>query len=63
MMTNENILASIAEVEAEMNGEGRVLVCPSGTEPLVRVMVEAKTEELCEEYVNRILAVVEQELK
>ena len=63
MMTNENILASIAEVEAEMNGEGRVLVRPSGTEPLVRVMVEAKTEELCEEYVNRILAVVEQELK
>ena len=63
MMTNENILASIAEVEAEMNGEGRVLVRPSGTEPLARVMVEAKTEELCEEYVNRILAVVEQELK
>ena len=63
MMTNENILASIVEVEAEMNGEGRVLVRPSGTEPLVRVMVEAKTEELCEEYVNRILAVVEQELK
>ena len=63
MMTNERILEVIKEVEGEMNGEGRVLVRPSGTEPLVRVMVEAKTEELCEQYVNRILNVVEQELK
>ncbi|MDB8541625.1 phosphoglucosamine mutase [Turicibacter sanguinis] len=63
MMTNEAILAVIAEVEAEMNGKGRVLVRPSGTEPLVRVMVEAETEELCESYVERILAVVEKELK
>ena len=30
------------EVETEMNGEGRILVRPSGTEPLVRVMVEAQ---------------------
>ena len=63
MMTNEAILAVIAEVEAEMNGKGRVLVRPSGTEPLVRVMVEAETEELCESYVERILAIVEKELK
>ena len=63
MMTNKAILAVIAEVEAEMNGKGRVLVRPSGTEPLVRVMVEAETEELCEAYVNRILAVVEEQLK
>ncbi len=63
MMTNKAILAVIAEVEAEMNGKGRVLVRPSGTEPLVRVMVEAETEELCEAYVNRILAVVAEQLK
>ena len=63
MMTNEAILSVIAEVEAEMNGKGRVLVRPSGTEPLVRVMVEAETEELCESYVERILAVVEKEMK
>ena len=63
MMTNKAILAVIAEVEAEMNGKGRVLVRPSGTEPLVRVMVEAKTEALCESYVERILAVVEVEMK
>ena len=63
MMSNEAILAVIAEVEAEMNGKGRVLVRPSGTEPLVRVMVEAQTEELCKAYVERILAVVEVEMK
>ena len=50
--------AVIEEVEKEMNGDGRILVRPSGTEPLVRVMAEASTEELCESYVNRIAEVV-----
>ena len=38
----------IAEVERQLAGTGRVLVRPSGTEPLVRVMVEAPTAELAE---------------
>lgn len=63
MMSNQAILGEIAAVEEKMAGKGRVLVRPSGTEPLVRVMVEAETQELCEAYVNQILAVVEQELK
>ena len=62
MMTNVNILNEIVTIEAEMNGKGRVLVRPSGTEPLVRIMVEAKTEKLCETYVNRLLSIVEKEL-
>ena len=45
-----------------MNGNGRILVRPSGTEPLVRVMAEAPTEELCERYVNEIVQVVDQEM-
>ena len=45
-----------------MNGEGRILVRPSGTEPLVRVMVEAKTEEDAERYVNSIAEVVKREM-
>jgi phosphoglucosamine mutase len=49
-------------VESEMNGDGRILVRPSGTEPLVRVMAEAPSEELCEQYVNRIVAVVKAEM-
>jgi len=54
---NPEVLAIIAEVEAEMAGEGRVLVRASGTEQLLRVMIEAKTDELCKEYVSRIVEV------
>lgn len=59
---NEQVKAIIAEVEAEMNGDGRILVRPSGTESLVRVMCEASTNEQCENYVNRIADVVRAEL-
>ncbi|MGM9924886.1 MAG: phosphoglucosamine mutase [Bacillus sp. (in: firmicutes)] len=59
---NEAVAAVISQVEAEMNGNGRILVRPSGTEPLVRVMAEAPTEEQCNEYVERICAVVEKEM-
>jgi phosphoglucosamine mutase len=43
-------------------GRGRVLVRPSGTEPLVRVMVEAPTDEEAEEVCGRLVALVEREL-
>ncbi|KZR56979.1 phosphoglucosamine mutase [Pseudobacillus badius] len=59
---NEKVKAVIQEVEAEMNGNGRVLVRPSGTEPLVRVMVEAQTEEQCQVFVDRIATVVNAEM-
>lgn len=59
---NAKVAAEIAEVEKEMNGNGRVLVRPSGTEPLVRVMVEAASEEECESYVERIAEVVRTEM-
>ena len=42
---------------ASLEGRGRVLVRPSGTEPLVRVMVEAPDEEECEEVLARLVAV------
>ncbi|MGN7943103.1 phosphoglucosamine mutase [Virgibacillus sp. 6R] len=59
---NEKVKAVIEEVEKEMDGNGRILVRPSGTEPLVRVMAEAPTEELCREYVDRIVSVVKAEM-
>ena len=55
IQTNAEVLAKIAEVEAEMAGNGRVLVRASGTEQLLRVMVEAQTDELCQKYVSRII--------
>lgn len=60
---NEKVKTVIEQVEAEMNGNGRILVRPSGTEPLVRVMAEAPTEELCESYVDRIVSVVRAEME
>lgn len=59
---NDKVAAVIAEVEKEMAGNGRVLVRASGTEPLVRVMVEAPSIELCKEYVDRIVDVVQKEM-
>jgi len=54
---NPEVLAKIAEVEDEMAGNGRVLVRASGTEQLLRVMVEAQTDELCKKYVSSIVEV------
>ncbi|PLR75796.1 phosphoglucosamine mutase [Bacillus sp. V3-13] len=59
---NVKVKEVIDQVEAEMNGDGRILVRPSGTEPLVRVMAEAPTEELCQAYVDRIAEVVRSEM-
>ena len=56
------IKAIIEEVEQEMNGDGRILVRPSGTEPLLRVMAEAPTTEKVNYYVDKIAAVVVEEI-
>ncbi|AEH52236.1 MULTISPECIES: phosphoglucosamine mutase [Heyndrickxia] len=62
VLENEKIKSVIDEVEREMAGNGRVLVRPSGTEPLVRVMVEAQTAEDCSRFVSRIAGAVEAEM-
>lgn len=59
---NIEVQAEMEKVESEMNGEGRMLVRPSGTEPLVRVMVEASTDEEAESYAQRIADVVEAQM-
>ncbi|QMU07180.1 phosphoglucosamine mutase [Levilactobacillus suantsaii] len=61
-MDNPKVKAMIATVEKEMNGDGRVLVRPSGTEPLLRVMAEAPTEEAVATFVERIAEVVRAEV-
>lgn len=54
--------AAVREAEQGLQGRGRVLVRPSGTEPLVRVMVEAPSEQEADEVCSRLVAVVEREL-
>ena len=53
------VKAAVAKVEAELGDEGRVVLRKSGTEPLLRVMVEAGTHELCEQKVDEIIAAMQ----
>lgn len=47
------------EAEEALAGNGRILIRESGTEPVIRVMAEAETQELCEKYVEKIIAILE----
>ncbi len=55
------VQAEVAAVEKELGGEGRVLLRKSGTEPVLRVMAEAKTPALCEAGVDRIIAAMDRQ--
>ncbi|HEY1835083.1 MAG TPA: phosphoglucosamine mutase [Solirubrobacteraceae bacterium] len=54
--------AAVREAERELAGRGRVLIRPSGTEPLVRVMVEAPTDDEAHEVCERLVSLVRREL-
>jgi phosphoglucosamine mutase len=53
---------AVEEENSKLEGRGRVLVRPSGTEPLLRVMVEAPTTEECDAVCSRLVGIVEREL-
>jgi phosphoglucosamine mutase len=53
----------IREVEDVMHGQGRVLIRPSGTEPLVRVMLEGKDQEELNKYADELVELIQKELK
>ena len=57
-MEDSDVNKAIEEVNSRLNGNGRILVRQSGTEPLVRVMAEAETDEICEREVNSIVEIV-----
>ncbi|TSO26062.1 phosphoglucosamine mutase [Lactobacillus sp. LL6] len=59
---HQAILNVIKEVEDDMGGDGRVLVRPSGTQDLLRVMAEGPTQEETDAYVDRIVKVVKEEM-
>lgn len=55
---DQKVMEVVAEVEKELGDDGRILVRESGTEPVVRVMVEASTQELCQTMVDRVIEVM-----
>ena len=53
-----DVIAATEEVEKALGSDGRILLRESGTEPVIRVMVEAGTEELCHQYVDEVIDVL-----
>lgn len=56
--TDEEIQQCIREIEASLGEDGRILVRESGTEPIIRVMVEAKDLEICQKYVDQVAGLI-----
>ncbi len=58
---NAEVVKAVEAVTEALGNDGRILVRESGTEPVIRVMVEASTDELCEKYVNQVVGVMHQQ--
>ncbi|MEG0035839.1 MAG: phosphoglucosamine mutase, partial [Oscillospiraceae bacterium] len=63
VMNDENLFAKINEEEAILGKAGRILVRPSGTEALIRVMVECSHDELAKNAASRLASYIESEAK
>ncbi len=55
VLSDDSVLAAVTEVEKKIAGNGRILLRQSGTEPVIRVMTECETKELCIEYADRVI--------
>lgn len=56
---DEDVAEAVRKVEEALGKNGRILLRESGTEPLIRVMVEAESDEICEKYVKDVVAVLD----
>ena len=61
ILHNQTLQADLAAIEADMKGYGRTLVRPSGTEALIRVMVEADTDALLTSTMDALILRIQQE--
>jgi phosphoglucosamine mutase len=57
---DEEVQKAVQSVVAALGDGGRILVRESGTEPVIRVMVEADEKSICEKYVDQVIAVIRQ---
>ncbi|GHU62779.1 phosphoglucosamine mutase [Clostridia bacterium] len=56
---DQEVKQAVVQIEEELGKEGRILLRSSGTEPLIRIMVEASTEEICEQHIERIYQILQ----
>ena len=54
VIMNASFRSALKDIECQLGSEGRVLIRPSGTEPLIRIMVESKNSDLAEEYARKL---------
>lgn len=61
VVTNELVIKLEEKISDELGDEGRILLRESGTEPVIRIMVEAKTEQLCDNYIEKMTNVIKEQ--
>ena len=61
-MENDEIRTEIEKLEKEFSGNGRVLIRPSGTEPLIRVMIEGEDQNYIKEKAETLAKLIEKKL-
>lgn len=60
VLSDENVLKEVKDVDKKINGKGRALLRQSGTEPVIRIMIESETEELCEVFSQQIAKAIKE---
>lgn len=61
VVSNEVVLKMRDEIESKLGEEGRILIRESGTEPVIRIMIEAKTDQLCDNYIEQMVDVIKKQ--
>ena len=60
VLNDDEINVRIDEIGKQLEGNGRILVRPSGTEPLIRVMVEAENDDICRKHVYEVIDLIKE---
>ncbi len=58
VVNDKDVLEAVSRAEKDLDGIGRILIRESGTEPVIRVMAEAPSDELCRKYVNGVVEII-----
>ena len=57
---DQNVLDTVSKISEELGKNGRILLRESGTEPVIRVMVEASSQKLCETYSDKVISLIKE---